>query len=140
VNTFVIDASVAIKWIIDEPGTSQALQLRRHRLLAPDLLVAEVANVLWKKVRRKELAEEEALVAARLLARAEIELEPMRALLEPATRLAIALNHPAYDCAYLALAERLDCDFVTSDAALARKVRSLAIPLRIVTLSETSSS
>jgi predicted nucleic acid-binding protein len=52
VTPFVIDASVAIKWLVDEPGTAAALSLRRHRLLAPDLLIAECANVLWKKVRR----------------------------------------------------------------------------------------
>jgi predicted nucleic acid-binding protein len=105
VSTFVIDASVAIKWVVEEPGTPEALLLRRHRLLAPDLLVAECANILWKKVRRKDLDEDVAMVAARLLANASVEMEPMRGLLEPATRLAILLDHPAYDCRYLALAE-----------------------------------
>ena len=90
---FVIDASVAIKWVVEEPGTKAALSLRRHRLFAPDLLAGECANILWKKVRRKELLKEEAALAARLLTRADIELEPMRALIEPATRLAIALDH-----------------------------------------------
>jgi predicted nucleic acid-binding protein len=45
-STFVIDASVVIKWVVDEPGTAQAHLLRRHRLLAPDLLIAECANIL----------------------------------------------------------------------------------------------
>ena len=67
-NTLVIDASIAIKWVIEEEGTSQALTLRRTaRLLAPELLVAECANILWKKARRNELSREEALLAARLL-------------------------------------------------------------------------
>ena len=60
----VIDASVAIKWVIAEHGTREALSLRRHRLFAPDLLVAECANVLWKKTRRNELTEDEARLAA----------------------------------------------------------------------------
>lgn len=64
----VIDASIAIKWVIDEPGTDEALTLRRNaRLIAPELLVAECANVLWKKVQRNELSRDEALFAARLL-------------------------------------------------------------------------
>ena len=112
VKTFVVDASVAIKWVIEEPGTKEALRLRRHRLLAPDLLIPECANILWKKVRRKELSSEEAEFAARLLARADTELEPMRALFEQAIKLALALDHPAYDCAYLALAEARGCDFL----------------------------
>jgi predicted nucleic acid-binding protein len=116
---FVIDASVAIKWVVDEPGTSAALALRRHRLFAPDLLAAECANILWKKARLGELSAEEVLFAARLLQRADIELVPMRGLLEPATRLAIALDHPAYDCIYVALAESLGCDLVTADRQLA---------------------
>jgi len=103
----VIDASVVIKWVIDEPGTKEALSLLRHRLYAPDLLVAECANILWKKVQRNELTSEEAALATRLLQCADIELAPMRALLEPAVRLAITLDHPAYDCTYLALAESM---------------------------------
>jgi predicted nucleic acid-binding protein len=134
VSTFVIDASVAIKWVVEESGTKEALGLRRHRLLTPDLLAAECANVLWKKVRRQELSEEEAVLAARLLARADIEFEPMRALLEPATRLAIALDHPAYDCAYLALAQARGCDFVTADESLSRKMLPAALTARVVSL------
>ena len=61
---------------------SGGLALRRHSLAAPDLLVAECANILWKKVRRNELADEEATLAARLLARADIDLMPMRPFLE----------------------------------------------------------
>jgi predicted nucleic acid-binding protein len=138
VSTFVIDASVAIKWVIDEPGTKAALSLRQHRLLAPDLLVAECANILWKKVRRKELYEDEAVLAARLLARSDVEFEPMRALLEPATRLAIALDHPAYDCTYLALAQDRGCDFVTADESLAQKTRPADVTAKIIILSAIS--
>ena len=117
----VIDASVAIKWVIQEHGTPEALSLRRHRLFAPELLVPECANVLWKKARRNELTANEAGLAARLLQRADVELAPMRALLEPATELAIAMDHPAYDCTYLALAESLSCDLVTADYKLSAK-------------------
>lgn len=131
-TTWVVDASVAIKWVVAEPGTKEALLIRRHRLVAPDLLVPECANILWKKVRRGELSDAEAMLAARLLQRAEVELEPMRGLLEPATKLAIALDHPAYDCLYLALAEALSCALVTADEQLYRK--TLAIEPKVVRL------
>ena len=135
----VVDASVAIKWVIEEQGTSQALALRRHRLFAPDLLVAECANVLWKKARRNELTAQEAVLAARLLQRADIELAPIRALLEPATNLAIALDHPAYDCVYLALAESLSCDVVTADRRFSARTlpagcKSKVLALMTITL------
>lgn len=123
-NTLVIDASIAIKWVVEEDGTDLALALRQKaRLMAPDLMVTECANILWKKVQRKELSRDEALIAARLLQSAEIELVPGRALMEPTTRLAIELNHPAYDCLYLALAVEIDCRFVTADERLVNKIR-----------------
>ena len=122
-NTFVIDASIAVKWVVEEDGTENALALRgRTKLIAPELLTAECANIFWKKVQRGELTEDEALLAARLLQASDIELLPTRALLESATRLAIELNHPAYDCIYIALAIEHDCRFVTADGRLLRKL------------------
>ena len=123
--TLVIDASIAIKWVVEEQGTLQALELRRQsKLIAPELLTAECANILWKKVQRKELSREEALLAARLLQVAEIELLPTGGLLETAIRIALDLDHPAYDCLYLALAIENECRFVTADERFVRKVLS----------------
>ena len=121
-TSLVIDASVAVKWVIEEEGTKEALALRRRPLAAPDLLMAECANILWKKSRRGELSEREAVFAAGLLARADIELMPMRPYLETAVRIALALDHPAYDCIYLALAEVEGLRFVTANMKLVRKV------------------
>lgn len=134
----VVDASIAM--VVEESGTAEALALRdRSNLIAPDLLVAECANVLWKKVQRAELSREEALVAARLLERANVELLPTRTLIEAATRIAIELNHPAYGCLYLALARLRDCRFVTADERFVRKVReSDALRDLAVSLAETA--
>lgn len=98
-----------------EPDTDEALALRRTSLYAPDLLIAECANVLWRKVKRRELLPAEAVLAARLIERADIQLQPMRPLIEPTARLALALDHPAYDCFYLVLARAMGCEFVTAD-------------------------
>jgi len=136
VTTLVVDASVAIKWVVQEQGTAEALLLRRHNLSAPELLIPECANILWKKVRRRELTEQEARLAARLLERADIDLAPTRRLLEPATMLAIALDHPAYDCVYLALAATLACDFVTADERLSRKTLPRGYSSRVLHLSD----
>jgi predicted nucleic acid-binding protein len=123
VNTLVIDASIAVKWVVEEDGTPEALTLRqRAKLIAPELLVAECANILWKKVQRDELSKGQALLAARLLQGAEIELLPMRSLFEAATRMSIEIDHPAYDCLYLALAVERKCQFVTGDERLLRKL------------------
>lgn len=142
-TALVIDASIAIKWVVEEAGTPEALTLKaRVRLAAPDLLVPECANILWKKVQRKELARDEALIAARLIAGADIELFPMRALCEPASRLAIDTDHPAYDCMYLALAEAQGWALVTADQRLLRKLRQAdrsRLKCRVLSLAEAAS-
>ncbi len=122
----VIDASVAVKWVVQEPGTPEALMLRKATLAAPDLLVPECANILWKKYRLGQLTASEARAAAQLLERADIELAPMRAHLHAATALAIELDHPAYDCLYIALALEKGCAFATADQRLLRKAQQSA--------------
>lgn len=134
----VIDASIAIKWVVQEPGTDDALALRRHHLLAPDLLVAECANILWKKQTRGEVTADEAAAAASLLERADIDLAPMRPLLNAATRIAISLDHPAYDCVYLALAQASSIQFATADARFLNKVRQTPAASSIVSLAEAA--
>ena len=141
-SLLVIDASIAVKWVVEEEGTPQALALRqRTKLIAPELLVAECANILWKKAARGELSQEEALLAAKLLQSAEVELLPMRSLFETATSLAIELDHPAYDCIYLALAVENDCPFVTADERFLRKLgegRREALRDRAMSLTEAA--
>ncbi len=69
----LIDASVAIKWVVKEPGSAEAVLLLDRRLVAPDLLCPECANILWKKVARGDLSRDEAEVAARALETVEID-------------------------------------------------------------------
>jgi predicted nucleic acid-binding protein len=142
VNALVIDASIAVKWVVDEQGTPEASVLRQKaKLIAPELLVAECANILWKKVQGNELSKEEALLAARLLQGAEIELLPTRSLFEAATRLSIELDHAAYDCLYLAPAVENECRFVTADERFLRKLgqsRRSGLPERVISLMEAA--
>ena len=121
---FVVDASVAVKWVVGEDGSDSAAALLDHPLAAPDLLCPECANILWKKVGRGQLTAEEADAAAAALEAAEVELHSTCAYLALATRMAVTLNHPAYDCFYLALAEALDRPLVTADRRLVGVVRA----------------
>jgi len=140
VSRLVVDASVAVKWVVEEAGTEEALSLlERSALSAPDLLMAECANILWKKVRRGELTEQEAGLAGQLIQRADLDVQPTRPLMSRALDLAIALDHAAYDCIYLALAIENGWRFVTADERFVRKLAELQdaeLADRVVPLSE----
>lgn len=139
-TAFIVDSSVALKWVVPERGSVEALMLRQKgKLSAPELLMAECANAFWKKVVRSEISAEEAVLAARVLEQADIELVSMRSLVEASTALAITLGHPAYDCAYVALAAERDCLLVTADERLIMTVRKgsdARIASRVISLSE----
>lgn len=125
----VIDASVAIKWVVEEEDSAKAvLLIDGPSLSAPDLLMPECANILWKKTRRGELSRDEALLAIELLVRADIELVPTRALASAATALSLNLDHPAYDCMYLALAVERGDVFVTADRRFVRLIADQSAP------------
>jgi predicted nucleic acid-binding protein len=131
VSAFVVDASVAIKWLVAEAGATIAARLRHQELAAPDLLGPECANILRKKARLGEITAEEATVAAAALERLEVTLHATRLFLARATALALRLDHPAYDCCYLALAIALGSPLVTADRRLqARLARPDAGDLR----------
>jgi predicted nucleic acid-binding protein len=143
VTVLVIDASVAVKWVVQEPGTPEALALRKARLAAPDLIIPECANILWKKQRLGQLTSAEASAAAQLLERADMELVAMGAQLHRATELAIELDHPAYDCFYIALALDKCCAFATADQRLLRKAQQSSrkdVAATILDLSQAAAS
>ena len=98
----VVDASVAGKGFVEEPGREQALSVlevaERH---APDLIVAEVANVAWKKAIRGELTGDHARFICASLRRYFVVLHRSETLVNRAIDIALRLRHPIYECLYL---------------------------------------
>jgi len=123
----VIDASVAIKWVITEAGTEEANLLRATGTAfhAPGLIIPEIGNILWKKVVRHELTAAEAELACKVLRIAKIEIHDMQRHSAMALTMALALGHPVYDTTYLALARALDIPMITADRRLVNKLSAL---------------
>jgi len=138
--TLVIDASVAVKWLVDEPEHLAARSLLdlSEQLQAPDLVFVETANVLWKKVLRRELTAQQAVEGIDWLPRLFETIIPSTLLVSRALRIAIEMAHPVYDCLYLACCEHVDADLVTTDARLVGKVQAASSGARVRTLSEFS--
>ncbi len=117
---FVVDASVALKWLVPEEHAEQALTLNSpaNNLAAPDLLFVEMANVVWKKCRRGEISSDEAERLVAVAMRAPVRTLDSASLLPAAMRLALAHNCTVYDSLYVALALREQCPLVTADRRL----------------------
>ena len=122
--TIVVDASVAVKWIIPEVLSDQASSLRGRTdpLLAPDLLLPEAANALWKKPMRREITAREAAQAIDLLMASGLDLRPSGPLLGRALTVARRLRHPVYDCLYVALAQAEGATLITADRRLLARI------------------
>ena len=120
-TALVVDASVALKWIIEEPGSAEAEALRDHDMAAPSLLRLETANALRTLAARGTIATVEARDLFALLQQAPVTVVDADDRLEArALALALELGHPVYDCLYLALAERMDRLLVTADERFRR--------------------
>ena len=126
----VVDASVVLKWQLnDEEYVAQATALRNDyyvrgavRVIAPQLLIYEIANGIATAARQKRIAPDKAIEALNNLMSLDVELRQVK----PLRILELALKHnlASYDTAYLALAESEECDLWTGDRAFYLAVKS----------------
>ena len=105
--TLVVDASVGLKWVLQEADSPLAERLARSDvdLLVPDFWLHEACNVLWLQVRRKLFTPNEAREALALL-RAQVEPTPTAelSLHDVALEIGLTVNHSTYDTLYVAFA------------------------------------
>jgi predicted nucleic acid-binding protein len=121
----VVDASVAVRWYVQMPGTEEAHALfeGNESFIAPDLVVAEIANTAWKLARAGQLTEDAASIMVYRAESAFAGLIPLAELVDRAFEISRKLDHPIYDCLYLAVTELEEARMVTADKRLVRKVR-----------------
>ena len=120
-----IDASVAAKWFLPEEHSAQAgsVNARRFDLVAPELLIVEIANVLRKRQRRGELALDQAGTLIDSFTSLPIRLIGHLGLAKAALALSARLDHGLHDCVYIATAVAESCRMVTADRRLHDKLK-----------------
>jgi predicted nucleic acid-binding protein len=138
ISRAVVDSSVAVKWVVEEKDSDNARSVSHATLEAPDLLLIECANILWKKVTLADLNSREAGECWQLLLQAPVQFTSSPELLDTALRISLDLRHPVYDCVYLALALQLGIPLITADRRLVSAVRrKKSLGIHLVALSDT---
>ncbi len=124
----VVDASVAVKWMVRQPLTNRAYAaIERFKLTAPSLILPEIGNALWKYVRAGLMTREAVDAAFDGIESRYFRTEPIdESLSMSALALAIELDHPIYDCYYLALARRNGIALITDDRKLIKRATTAA--------------
>lgn len=127
---YVLDSSVALKWVLAEAESAKAIRLRDeysngiHELLAPDIFPSEIANGLVSAERQNRIRSGEAAIFLNDVLRAAPVLHDSSPLLIRAMEIALSTKKAVYDCLYLALAEAEGCELVTADGQFARGLRA----------------
>ena len=123
----VVDASIAVQWFCNEPGSSVATHLLEED--QPDLMPIEAANAWWKKVQLGDMQAADLDQALVHLLSLGIEFAPAASLLTRTARLAVEVRHSVYDCLYLTLARDQHARLATDDRDLRRLAVRLDIPV-----------
>ena len=119
--TVIVDASVAIKWVLEEDGSAEARSLLASEVLAaPDLMYVETANILWLRVRRGFVPQADAAAAFMAIEAAPVRTIASRPHLAAAHATACELGQTVYDSLYLTVAIAEKAVFLTADKAFVR--------------------
>ena len=132
----VVDASVAVKWLVveEDAEVAQEVATSGHDLHAPRLMASEVANTVWRKARAGEIDHRTAGVLLANVSNMPVRWNDDEAVSADAVRLALALDHPVYDCVYLALAHRIGAVMLTADRRFLTAVASTEHGESVLTL------
>jgi len=125
-SSAICDASVAVRWLVDDPLSAVAIDARRqYDLIGPWLLLSETANALRDHVKAGSLPVDLARRHLMGLPR-QVEMHAEETLMPLALKLAVERDHAVYDCVYVAMALTRAAPLITGDARLARKFADLS--------------
>ena len=134
----VIDANVAIKWIIKQPLRERALAIlsRPDSLVAPAMFVAEVSTAVWQYVRAGQIVADQARQGLSFIMNQIALFEDDADLAEQALTIGMQLNYAPYDCFYVVSAMRRRVPFVTADRRLINRLASTPYSSHVIHLAD----
>lgn len=135
---YVVDASVLVKWFMEEEGRDRALALRqlhtsrRSAIFISELTFLEILNAIRYSPKSNE---EDGAEALHVLQNLRLQVRPIDFdLLRKANVIAWAYRITIYDALYVALAEQVGYPLITADDVMVKKMKghSIVVPLREV--------
>lgn len=137
-TAFVLDASVAVKWVI--PSANEALSAQSLRILqryvageidfvVPDIFWAEIGNVLWKGARQQRWSRTLAEGAASGMKDRNFLTISTQILLPAALKIALLYDRSVYDAMYVAAAIQFKIEMITADERLANALAA-SLPVK----------
>lgn len=134
----VADCSVIVKLFVPEVGSEASADLFEKWMVGgtevwiPELAIIEFANVMWQKVRRKEIVKHLARGIIDDFLKLPFHVASHRQLAGPSLRLSMELDITAYDACYAALAHYLNAALFTADRKLAGSLKSGPIAVSVI--------
>ncbi len=130
----VADASVVVKWYVNETYTTEAEKLLdgSYEIHAPELILPEFGSIIWKKLRRGDLTESEATRIINTFGKQNISFHSHQSLLRAAFAGAQLSGQTVYDWSYLALAVSLSCEFITADERFYKALEKTTLKKHLV--------
>ncbi len=134
----VIDSCVAVKWVVREDYSDKAIELLQAdlHLVAPDLVLTEIANTLWKNVKRGLVSAEQAKVRLNDMPGFFNRLLTTPDLVADAFALGNTADVPIYDCIYVVAARRIGARLVTADTKLIAKLAGTPDEARVIHITD----
>ncbi|HYJ90036.1 MAG TPA: type II toxin-antitoxin system VapC family toxin [Pyrinomonadaceae bacterium] len=125
----VVDASVAVKWYVPEIFEADADRVLRtaSELHAPELILPEFSNIIWKKIRLGEITGPIGRNIVNAFSNANMTLHSHRHIVKSAFTGAAMSGQTVYDWTYLALAVALSCELVTADESFYRSLEATSM-------------
>lgn len=136
-TTYVVDASVAVKWLIYEESSDRAIAFARsnNHFIAPRMIMTEVANALARKAIQGVISSEDAKQQFTKLPYFFDEVVSVDNLITNALHNACLFRHPIYDLIYVEAARRRGIQLVTADHRLSSKLANSDLAACILLLS-----
>lgn len=137
-NKIVIDSSVAIKWFIPQNYSIEANQIlyayqaNKLALIAPDLIYAEMGNIVWKIQRFQGLNQKDAQNIINLFQKMQIKVISANQLLQDAYKFAIEYERSVYDSLYVVLSIKENCRFISADEKLYNAIHQHILNIKLL--------